>query len=87
MLARSTDAERFTQLGRQPCTYASRPHTAAVTGHAAICTILRNTADRVAMLRVAVEAVSVLGSMPTLSPNAYRLTQHAHAVPRCPRVA
>lgn len=31
-----------------------------MTGHAAICTILRNTADRVAMLRAAVEAVGAL---------------------------
>ena len=47
-----------TQLGRQACTDASRTHTAVVPGHAALCTILRNTADSVAMLRVAVEAVS-----------------------------
>ena len=48
-----------TQLDRRACTNASRPHP-VVSGHAAICTILRNTAGSMARLRVAVEAVGAL---------------------------
>ena len=49
-----------TQLDRRACTNASRPPYPVVSGHAAICTILRNTAGSMARLRVAVEAVGAL---------------------------